>query len=177
MQLWDLINLLPQKEVWEELIRRFHPLLKKYANLLRTEDAYSELRLFFMETLAALKKRRLRRITDDAVVSYLSKAIRNQYIVLSHKAEEKRMEVLAAELSEASLYRCFTSYSYVEDYGLWELLNGTACLTAYEQKALLLYYQVGYTITEIASMRGVSRQAVNQVKLCALKKLYDLETA
>ena len=37
------------KLAMEQLLHKFHPLLKKYANKLKYEDALSELTLFFIE--------------------------------------------------------------------------------------------------------------------------------
>ncbi|WP_407697178.1 sigma factor-like helix-turn-helix DNA-binding protein [Schinkia azotoformans] len=44
-------------------------------------------------------------------------------------------------------------------------------LTKLELSIIKKYYLLNYTVTEIASIYGISRQAVNQTKNRALKKL------
>lgn len=51
----DLIEKLPNTDACLELIETFDKLLRKYARLLRFEDAYEELRLFFIELILQLQ--------------------------------------------------------------------------------------------------------------------------
>ena len=86
-----------------QLLELFDKLLKKYANLLGTEDAYEDLRLFFLDLLAQLKGKGIRNDNDGYIVSYISKSVKHQYIAMS-KAQDIRKEDLFSDISEEQMY-------------------------------------------------------------------------
>lgn len=47
------------EEAMLELIKRFQPLLRKYAKKLRYDDAYEDCRLFFIELIKSVDEARL----------------------------------------------------------------------------------------------------------------------
>lgn len=82
----DIISLVPDEQAVMTLVKRFDKLLRKYARFLEYEDAYNDLLLFFIELLHKLKDNSGLQ-NDDAIVNYISKAIKNHYICLSKNSE------------------------------------------------------------------------------------------
>ena len=156
-----------------ELIKKFEPALKKYARKLGTEDAYYDLQLDFLETINAIKCDGLKQCGDGAMVNYLSRSIR-------HACANRIREIIAQktvsdsidETPDAAFYRNSAyhepKFSYIE---IPEDL-----LTSLEKETLFLIHTMGYSASEVARSRGVTRQNVNQVKLRAEKKLRNYLT-
>lgn len=94
----DLISRLPDEDACLELLSRFDKLLKKYANMLGYDDAFEELRLFFLELIYTLPSRSVSDKGDGCIVKYISNAVRNHYIYLSKQHGE--LPVLLSEVSE-----------------------------------------------------------------------------
>ena len=74
--IWSLVDQLPDESAALQLLGIFEKLLKKYARLLGTEDAYEELRLFFFELLDQLKEKGICADSDGYIVNYISKSVR-----------------------------------------------------------------------------------------------------
>ena len=55
-----------------QIVQRFQPLLKKYAALLKYEDAYSDLQLYLLELLHSGKLTKLQRKDDGTLVYILN---------------------------------------------------------------------------------------------------------
>lgn len=100
--IWFLVDQLPDESAALQLLELFDKLLKKYANLLGTEDAYEDLRLFFLDLLAQLKGKGIRNDNDGYIVSYISKSVKHQYIAMS-KAQDIRKEDLFSDISEEQI--------------------------------------------------------------------------
>mgnify|MGYP001635075674 CR=1 FL=1 len=66
-----------------QIVQRFQPLLKKYAALLKYENAYSDLQLYLLELLHSGKLTKLQRKDDGTLVKYIESSIRHQYISLN----------------------------------------------------------------------------------------------
>ena len=62
-----------------ELIQRFTGLFQKYAVKLNYEDAYEDIRLFFIELIKSFKLEKLQCKKDEIIVSYVNVSIRNFY--------------------------------------------------------------------------------------------------
>lgn len=166
----DLIRKLPNDAAAMQLLEMFDKLLKKYARLLGTEDAYEELRLFFFELLNKLQQKGLKNSSDMYAISYIVKSVKNQYIALS-KAQACRKENVFSEMSEEQMV-------YVEQIASTD--NGTDISSYYpsdntlsEREKIILqkFFACDYSIDEIAHQMNISRQAVNQAKNRALDKI------
>lgn len=168
----SLIDRLPDDDAALQLLEMFDKLLKKYARLLGTEDAYEELRLFFFELLDKLKSKELCSDSDGYAVNYISKSVKNQYIALS-KARNSRREDTFSDMSEEQMI-------YVEqiaatddrvDISLYFPLGNK--LSEREKVILQQIFVDEYSIEEIAQQLNISRQAVNQAKNRALNKIRE----
>ena len=79
-----------------QIVQRFQPLLKKYAALLKYEDAYSDLQLYLLELLHSGKLTKLQRKDDGTLVKYIESSIRHQYISLNSRKNAVDSSVCAS---------------------------------------------------------------------------------
>ncbi|MDF2871088.1 MAG: DNA-directed polymerase [Anaerocolumna sp.] len=157
-----------------KLIEKFKPILKKYAHSLSYEDAYDDLLVDFIELLNTLKVDKIQNKNDGCMVAYLTTSIHNSYIKKLIKVKQLRNFTTYSELSENELHYIdsltATKDTYVNtDYDLLRKL-----LTNQEFNIIKMLYYDGYTVTETALAISVTRQAVNQMKNRALKKLKNI---
>ena len=134
-----------------QIVQRFQPLLKKYAALLKYEDAYSDLQLYLLELLHSGKLTKLQRKDDGTLVKYIESSIRHQYISLNSRKNAVDNSVIAS-VDEI-------------DFDLHSVLQPS------ELTLLSQFVFKGMSIADIAEKSGVSRQAINRKKLSILKKL------
>lgn len=138
-----------------QIVQRFQPLLKKYAALLKYEDAYSDLQLYLLELLHSGKLTKLQRKDDGTLVKYIESSIRHQYISLNSRKNAVDSSVIAS-IDEIDFDQM--SLSSNDEYP--KLLISD-----------LHFVFKGMSIADIAEKSGVSRQAINRKKLSILKKL------
>lgn len=171
--LYDLINSVQKddKEAMTELINKFHPLLKKYAAKLNYEDAYEDIVLYYIGLIKSINLDQLVCTRDEVIVSYINVSIINFYKKKVLKLINDKKEIVLSDLTEEQMYYADVK-SAVEDktdifieFGLRDLLSDNECRMIY------LIYVEGYTTAEIARLSNKSRQAVNQLKNRALKKI------
>lgn len=157
-----------------ELIQQFTPLLKKYAYLLQTEDAFEDLRVDFIELIKELNLNSLRSHSDGVLVTYISNSIRSKYILHSKLKQMEKQTLYWADLEE-SIQRKFEPHNSLftsEEEFVHTLPKDL--LAENEYTILTMIYLYGYTAAEIARKNNITRQAVNQVKWRALKKLQQV---
>lgn len=133
-----------------QIVQRFQPLLKKYAALLKYEDAYSDLQLYLLELLHSGKLTKLQRKDDGTLVKYIESSIRHQYISLNSRKNAVDNSVIAS----------------VDEIDFDQTVLQPSELTLLSQ-----FVFKGMSIADIAEKSGVSRQAINRKKLSILKKL------
>ena len=73
-----------------------------------------------------------------------------------------------------SLFRAIQYAQYLCAYYLLKELKVSCFLNENEYQVIRLIYMEGYTSAEIARMANKSRQAVNQIKIRALKKIKNI---
>lgn len=154
-----------------ELIRIFQPLLRMYAYKLRYDDAYNDLVLFFIDLVKTSELCRLRNWTDPAAVSYINTSVTNFYIRKSQRIAREGKEVPFSELSQEQRYYVEKMMSEWDKTDIWSEFGMEELLNANELKVIYFIYIEGYTASEISRIWNKSRQAVNQLKRRALKKL------
>lgn len=158
------------EEAMMKLIEKFNPLFKKYAYKLNYEDAYEDIILYFIELVKSLKLKRLTCLKDEVIVSYINVSIKNYYIKKIQKIIEGK-EILMSELTSEQAYYAEVQSAREDvaniflELGILELLNEN------ERQIICLIYFQGYTTAEIARESNKTRQAVNQLKQRALKKI------
>lgn len=98
----ELIKELPSEQAVLKLIAKFDKLLHKYANQVRIEDSYEELRLFFVELIIRIKDRGICSENDGQVVNYINKALRNKSFQLNREGDNVNY-ILMSDMSDEQL--------------------------------------------------------------------------
>ena len=155
-----------------ELIAFFNPLLKKYAYLLNYEDAYDELQIKLIELIYNLDLKQLKRTDNYTLLSYIKTCIHNCYIQKSKKyAEYTFYNRFIGEMSEESAFSIESQFSTLDTYQDFHARFYRLFLTQSECEIIFYLFYKQFTVSETAKAKKISRQAVNQLKLSALKKL------
>lgn len=161
-ELYSLVNN-NSEEALLELLRRFQPLLNKYAYKLSDyEDAYSELQLHLIQLIKNMPSG-ASSWNAGQLVSYIAKSIYTHYIKLSkqHCFRENNIIEFNPEIMDSPANENNTIF--LKDY----LQN----LNSSQREIIFLHYFQGLSIQEIALLKNVSRQAINKIKNQALKHL------
>ena len=153
------------------LIEKFSPLLKKYAFKLSYEDAYNDLLLDFIELLHNMQIENIHNKSEGSMVSYICTSVHSSYIKKLIEVKRLRNILLYSDLNDNELYYIEAISATNDVYQEYELSFIKKILTKQELSVISMIYFTGYTVTEIANFYGTSRQAVNQMKNRALKKL------
>lgn len=152
----------------EKLILKFEKLIKKYAYMLKYEDAEQDLILHFIKVIKYMKLNDSMK-DEPILISYLSKSIRNEYIRLSKEKNKHNEITLNININTKNAITEF-DFDYISD-----LLN--KCLTEKETSIMTLLYIDGYKVSDVSEAMNISRQAVNQCKKRSLSKLrYFIES-
>ncbi|MGB8455993.1 MAG: sigma-70 family RNA polymerase sigma factor [Anaerocolumna sp.] len=154
-----------------KLIEKFNPILKKYAYSLYYEDAYDDLLVDFIELLFNISIKKIQNKEDGCIISYLTTSIHNSYIKKLIKIKQMLNFTIYSDLTEKELYYIdsitATNDTYINtDFDLLRKI-----LTNPEFIIIKKIFYDGYSVTETANAIGITRQAVNQMKNRALKKL------
>lgn len=163
-----ILSEIPSESAELEMLQRFERLLRKHARNLNYEDAYNELVVFFLELLLSESIKELIGKNDAIIVSYITKAVRNEYIRLSKLAKPKYK--LYSELGDKEVFIVESRLTYDEREPLSWIIDCKE-LTGWEKEVLTMLFEREISIKEISKLTGRSRQAINQAKLKALAKL------
>lgn len=154
-----------------KLIEKFNPLLKKYAYKLNYEDAYNDLLIDFIELLQSIKIDRIYNKNEGGIVSYICTSVHSSYIKKIKECQKLHNLSFYCDLDEKELYYIEMKSSTYDTYFNISFDFLLKSLTKSEYTVIKMIYYGGYTVPEIASYCGISRQAVNQMRNRALKKL------
>lgn len=166
----DIIKRIPDENATLELLSLFDNLLRKYAHLLGYEDAYEDLQLFFLELLHTMKEKEICSKNDGYIVKYIVKSVKNKYIAMSKSLKELKAMSYADISDEQMIYvEQLAAKEDRSDISIYYPSNGK--LTAREKLILELFFTREYSIEEVSNYLGISRQATNQAKNRALKKI------
>ncbi len=156
-----------------ELIEMWSPLINKFTRLLKyDEDCRSDL---ILKLISLLKREinldKMNEVSDGTIINYVKIAMTHHYITLSTaKSRIQSHEVLyGEELFEDSLSKDVAETFDITDSLLTDHLKSV--LTEKEFLCVKLMILDGLTAEIISKKLGVSKQAVNQCKKRALKKL------
>lgn len=154
------------------LVHKFNPLLKKYAKKLGYEDAYSDLLVDFLSLIKKMKVHRMHNRSDGGIVLYISKSVHTNYLKKSREIYKyiNRIRLLSA-LNKEEQYYVETLLSSSDNHDRLQIVSLKQILNKHELYIINHLFYEGFSSTDIAHQLGISRQAVNQSKLRALKKL------
>ncbi len=154
-----------------ELITKFRPLIKKYGFYLQYEDAEQDLTVALIEIFNQMPAKLFDGEISTSVfaaLSYIKKAVKNEYIALSRK---KRID-FRHYISYEDYLEVPESNDFTSDVEFIIQLDHTAhFLSSAQFQILLLKYYYGYSETEIARKLHISKQAISQALRRAMKKL------
>ncbi len=166
----ELIQQLPEEHTFLVLLERFERLLQKYARILAYEDAYEDLRLFFIELVLSMKNKEIINKTEGEIINYIGVAIKNHYIAIS-KSRKANREICFSDLSEEQMTIIEDIAAEDNPTDISDYFPHVQILTNFERTVLYMIYVEGYSSAEIAKMNHVSRQYVNKVKLHAIEMI------
>ena len=169
----ELIENIPNEDAVLALTDKFNKLIHKYANLVKTEDAYDELLVFFIELLHKIKLKKIGLENDGQIVNYINSSIRNETIRLKRESHFNSY-ILLDDLSKEQVFHLESRSSTQIGTALEEYFNNL--LTPKEKYILFMIFEYGYSSSHIATIMGISRQAVNQAKKRAIQKIKQTMT-
>ena len=150
------------KEIFREIINVFNPLINKLSKSVNGEDTRQDLLVHLLEIINKLPEEN--RFEDDKIIfSYISKALKYEYIKLYKKNDKIKNSEVELNLEIEIGYEEFDSEV--------EVLNLFEVLTEKEEYIMKLIYINYLSISEVADYMGISRQAINQAKNRAISKL------
>lgn len=149
-----------------QLIDKFKPLINKYVRSLDyDEDSRQDLIIGMIECIHKIPLQKIEFESDKYIISYINTSLKNKYIHLS----KNRRKILSRETYEPT-FNIIKDDNFSIDSNLI-LDNMIKSLSETEKKIISSKYINGLKDSEIATLYNISRQAVNQTKNRALKKL------
>ncbi len=159
------------KEATLLLVEKFNPLLKKYSFKLFYEDSYNDLLADFLDLIHSIELDSIRSGDEGSMVAYIKASMHNSYVKRLRKIHRTSNVQLFSELSDSELYYMEVINSTEDKYKEFDAEIIGRVLSNSETAVIRRIYFLGYTSADISKIIGVSRQAVNQMKNRALKKL------
>lgn len=154
------------------LLKKFYPLISKYAKYLHDEDGFSELQLDFIELIHKIDINKFSCKEDKIILAYIKKTIYHCYIHHSRRlCAYQAHNVVESSLSTDN-DNIFDKYvEYNDDYSFMTWDNIKDVLTDKEYTILTRLYVRCENGESIAKDLNITRQAVYQLKKRAIKKL------
>lgn len=149
-----------------EVIEIFKPIINKYSRILDGEDTKQDLIIHLFKVLDKINLHNINFCKDKVIVSYIAKSIRNEYIRLAKIKSKKTINETELNLD--------LEIAYNGEESEFELLDTFKILTKKEAYVMKLIYINYLSVTEVAQYMRLSRQAVNQIKNRALKKMRSI---
>lgn len=154
-----------------ELLSRLSPMLAAGAHYLGYEDAYNDLVIYLLAEIKDLKLYTLRNTTDAGIITYFQQVVHHKISRLAIKHRKYNSISYFSELSDGALCSIELKTANNNTYNNLILTDIALYLSPKEMNVVFLLYFKDLSIAQIAKTLGVSRQAVNKIKLSALKKL------
>ncbi len=149
-----------------EIIEIFNPLISKYSRLLDKEDTRQDLIIHLIKVIDNIPIHNKNLLKNNGIFRYIARAIRNEYIKLSQKRDKIRLNEKELSSDIEISYENYESELVILD--MFKVLSKKE---AYIMKLIYVYY---LSVSEVADYMKISRQAVNQSKNRALKKIRKL---
>ena len=150
-------------EAMAQIIFKFQPLIKSLATRLKYDCSETDLVIFLIELSRGFHCDEKKKYSEGQLINYFVRALRYKAIDLYRKNKKGIEEVFVEEIPETAENISYTTEMI--------LLQSIRKLSIRQQTVLIKKYFYGYSDIEIASMLGISRQAVNKIKRHAIEKL------
>lgn len=155
-----------------DLVQKFTPLLKHYAYLACKEDAFEDLQCAFLSLLKNLPLDKLTSHEDGVIINYIKKSVRNAYISISKgKGGKGKIVDFIDDLPTSAAADFNKRNSQLDSHESLIKTDMRAVLTENEYNVLYQLYFEQRSVSEIATRMNKTRQAINQTKKNALRKL------
>lgn len=154
-----------------DLVQKFTPLLKHYAYLACKEDAFEDLQCAFLYLLKNLRLDKLTSHEDGVIINYIKKSVRNTYISISKGKVKEELVDYIDDLPTPAAADFSKRNSQLDSHESLIKTDMRAELTENEYNVLYQLYFEQRSVSEIATHMNKTRQAINQTKKHALKKL------
>lgn len=168
------------KTAFLRLIGCFSPLLKKYAFLLKYEDAYFDLQIKLIEIIMQLKLSSFQSTENPVLIGYFKNSLHHRYIALSQKQQILNsvlpMSALCLE-NEDDTYILDKLFYSADTYPAIEYDFLCQTLTPRQAQIILLFFFYRYPVKDIARMLHITPSAVSQAKAFAIQTLKQYITA
>ena len=169
-----IVEGIQRNEQWamEELLKRFQPLIRRFATYLNTEDAMQEMGICLLNIAIHIPLSNLRCTEDAAFIKYFQSSLYRSYVKISKKESSYQHHVVFIEdTPEYCQPKIEAKLATTDEYFKNNPLSIKTYLT--EREYLVLYRIIlqDEHVQHIAADLHVSRQAINSTKLRALKKL------
>ena len=149
-----------------EIIEIFNPLISKYSRLLDKEDTRQDLIIYLIGIINNIPIDNQKLFENKAIVGYIAKSIRNEYIKLSKKRDKIKLNEMEFNLD--------IEIAHEDSESEFEFLDIFKVLTKKEAYIMKLLYVHYLSVSEVADYMKISRQAVNQAKNRSLKKIKNI---
>lgn len=147
----------------EAFINLFSNIINKYSHKLNGDDTKQDLNILLIHIINRIPINKISFYEDKAILAYISKAIKNEYIRLSKKNSKITSNEIYINEDVNLLYE---NQSY--DIDVIDIIKD---LTLKEQTIIRMIFIEGFTVSDVSTHMKISRQAVNQSKNRAIKKL------
>ena len=135
------------------LIKKYEPLLKKYARKLNYDGAETDLTIAFIEIIRKMPKLG----EEKFIISYIQKSIKNKYIKLSIKQQSIIQKEIIYDFN-------ILGKDSIHDINLSIDIRSALKYLTIQQRKIVLLNILQYSDTEIANILNITRQAVNKTK-------------
>lgn len=151
-----------ENEYLLRIVDIFNPVINKYSRILDGDDTRQDLIIQLIKVMEKIDLHNESFCKDKVIVTYIAKSIRNEYIRLSRLKSKETELNLDLDLA------------YEEEESEFEFLDTFKLLTPKEAYIMKLIYVYCLSISEISQYMNISRQAVNQAKNRALRKMKSM---
>lgn len=146
-----------------DILAIFDNIINKYSRKLNGEDTKQDLYVFLIKLINNIDELSIVNYEDKQLLSYFSKALKNEYIRLSKKNDRRKNN------EDYNCEEIVWGYNFIESN--IEVLDSIKNLNNYEKNIIKMVVLNGYSVSEVAKKTGKSRQAISQVKNRAISKL------
>lgn len=158
-------------DILNEIIQDFTPIIKKYAFILKYEDAQADLQLDFLELICNFKTDSFSPKEDQYVLAYIEKAVRSAYIRRSKEKARLNHYDFFEDLTHTQKHIAEQTVATYDRYNELDVAQLKQLLTPCQFKVVYYLYYMDLSVKETGQALGISRQSVNQTKSKALATL------
>lgn len=148
----------------EELYFKFSKLIKSLGKTVDLDGAETDIIIFFLKFIKKINLKKFENKSYGELINYIYISLQNYTFTLIKATLKKRID-------ECNFIADQIYHDSYDKFELTDTLNSLKKLSKIQKQIILYTYLYNYKISEIAKLLNISRQAVNQNKLKALKLL------